>query len=423
VSGRHRLAEAARLAALGASNVLRALSAEDLRLRALGLTTITLFALVPALVVAFSFLQAFAGLDAVWKRAQDFLIENLAVGARASIEPYLERFVRRAHARSAGLVGGALLVGSAVSLFGYVERALNDLWAVRRKRPLLQRALIYWAGLTLGPILLAASLAIAHAVQGHVGAAPGRWLARGAAVALTCAFFAVLYLIVPATRVRVQAAVAGGVVAGLAWEGAKGLYTLAVTRFFYYDAVYGSVAAVPIFLLWLAISWTLLLFGARVAFVTQHARMLLRARAPEATPLGRELLAARALLEVARAWRNGAPPPDPGEVAAALEVVAEPVREVLSRLRAEGILVEAAGGGLLPSRPLERITLADVRLALAGAPPAPRGEPAEALVAGILLGAEGSAARALAEVSLEELASRVDGGAPAALLRAGQAAP
>jgi membrane protein len=423
VPGRDRLAEAARLAALGAASVLRALTAEDLRLRALGLTTITLFALVPALVVAFSFLQAFAGLDAVWKRAQDFLIENLAVGARASIEPYLERFVRRAQARSAGLVGGALLVGSAVSLFGYVERALNDLWGVRRKRPLLQRALIYWAGLTLGPVLLAASLAIAHAVQGQVGAAPGRWLARVAAVALTCAFFAILYLIVPATRVRLRAAAAGGVVAGLAWEGAKGLYTLAVKRFFHYDAVYGSVAAVPTFLLWLAISWTLLLFGARVAFVVQHAHMLLRARDPEATPLGRELLAARALLEVARAWRSGSPPPDPGEVAAALEAVAEPVREVLSRLRAEGILVEAAGGGLLPSRPLDRITLADVRLALAGAPPAPGGDPAEALVAGILLGAEGSAARALAGVSLEELCSRVDGGAPAALLPAGRAAP
>ncbi len=409
-----RLGEVARLAWIGTKNVLRALAAEDLRLRALALTTITLFALVPALVVAFSFLQAFAGMDAVWKRAQDFLLANLAVGARASVEPYLERFIHNAHATGAGLVGAAILVGSAVSLLGYVERAFNELWAVRKRRTLVQKGLIYWAALTLGPVLLAGSLALAHQVEGQVGKAAAQLLGRTASVALTCAFFAVIYLIVPATRVRIPAALSGGVIAGIAWELAKGLYTWAVARFFRYNAIYGSVAAVPIFLLWLYISWTLLLFGARVAFVVQHARQLLRGHATAATPLGRELLGARAVLEVARAFRKGAPPPEPGEVATALETAAEPVREVLSRLRAAGLLHEAAGGGLVPARPLDQLSLADVRRALSGGVPDGGPGPAEALVAAVLQDAEGAAARSLAAVSYEELCGRLDGARPAA---------
>ncbi len=410
-----RAREWARLAALGSRNVLRALLQEDLRLRALALTTITLFALVPALVMAFSFLQAFVGMDAVWNHAREFLIENLAVGARASIEPYLERFVKNAHATGAGLVGGALLVASAVQLLGNVERALNELWAVRKRRPLVQKALIYWAALTLGPILLAGSLALGHAVRSRLGAAPvSRLLAQAGALGLTVAFFAVVYAIVPATRVRLRAALAGGVVAGVAWEIAKGLYTWAVARFFRYSAVYGSVASVPIFILWLYISWTLLLFGARVAFVVQHARLLLRSHAPEETPLGRELLAARALLEVARSHRRGEAPPDAGEVAGRLEILVEPVRDVLARLRGADLLVETAGGGLAPARPLERITLADVRRVLAGESPSAEGAAAEALVAGLLAGAEGSAAQTLAGVTYAELCRRLDeGGADA----------
>lgn len=412
MEGRERLREVSRLARAGARNVARALLAEDLRLRALALTTITLFALVPALVVAFAFFQAFAGMDALWRQAQEFLIANLAVGARASIEPYLTRFVKNAHATGAGLVGAALLVASAVTLLGNVERALNELWAVRRKRPVVQRALIYWAVLTLGPMLLAGSLALARQVEHQV--ASGRWLERAAATGLVCLFFSVLYAIVPATRVRWRAALAGGVLAGLTWEAAKGLYTYALARFFRYDAIYGSVAAVPIFLLWLYISWTIVLFGARVAFVVQYARQLVRSHAPEATPLGRELLAARALLEVARAHGRGAPPPEPGDIAASLQVLVEPVREVLAQLRAGGLLLESAGGGLVPARPIDRLTLADVRGVVSGGTPRSGDAPGEALVASLLAGAEGSAARSLAGVTYAELCRKLDGEAPPA---------
>jgi membrane protein len=399
-----------RLVRAGAVTLARAMGGENLRLRAMALTFLSLFAIVPAIVVAFSVLDAFAGMDAVWRRVHEYLLENLAVGARSSIAPHLDQFIRNAHATSAGLVGGGILVWSAVALFRQVEHALNEIWKVRKPRSIPQRVLIYWAGLTLAPFLLAASLAFGHAVETWLAGAPvGRVAVRLGGIAIGSTVFTLLYLVVPATRVRPRAAAMGGLVAGVAWEIAKALYTWASARFFRYHAIYGSLAALPTFLLWLYVSWTIVLFGARVSFVAQHARLLLRGHPVEATPLGRELLAARAMLEIALAYDNGEAPPDPGEVALRIESFGEPVREVIGALRAQGLVLELAGGELVPGRSLAAITLADVRRTISGAPnpPAPLAGGADALVTGILAGAEGVAAESLAARSFAELCVRV----------------
>src|SRR5690349_14671117 len=128
---------------------LRMLGGERVQLRAMALTYISLFALVPGLVVAFSVVQAFTGMERISARLHEFLIENLAVGARATIEPYLDRFIQNAHATSAGLVGGVLLVWSSVSLFRNVDGAFNDIWGVRRRRSVAQQATIYWVVITV----------------------------------------------------------------------------------------------------------------------------------------------------------------------------------------------------------------------------------------------------------------------------------
>ena len=397
--------EAAHLAWAGLRTLGRAVGAESLRLRAMALTYMSLFALVPALVVAFSVVHSFAGMEALWRTVHAYLLDNLAVGARTSIEPYLDEFVRNAHATSAGLVGGALLIASAVTLFADVERALNEIWAVRRRRPLAQRVLVYWAGLTLGPLLVAGSLALGERL---LHAAPGsKLLPAVASVLLSSALFAALYLVIPVTRVRSRAAAAGGLVAGIAFELAKWIYAFLVARFLRFHAVYGSVATVPIFLTWIYVSWTILLFGARASFVVQHARVLLAGHAPEPTALGRELLAARVMLELALDYAEGRPPTDPGDIAVRLQTFGEPVREVVGALRMGGLVRDTAGGGLVPARPLDRITLADVRRVTSGGPPPTGGEPALALVSGILAAAEGVADEALSNQTLASICARL----------------
>jgi membrane protein len=382
---------------------LRMLGGEVVQLRAMALTYISLFALVPGLVVAFSVVQAFTGMDRISSRLHEFLFENLAVGARATIEPYLDRFIQNTHITSAGLVGGALLVWSSVSLFQNVDRALNDIWGVRRRRSVAQQATIYWVTITLGPLLLAGSVMLGHSTRTALASSHVGFLGTVAGALLTCLFFSLAYLIVPNTKVKLRNAAAGGFIAGIAWEVAKWGYATFVARSVRYSAIYGSVAAVPIFLLWLYLSWAIVLFGARLAYVFQYASSFLKG-VHFHSKTGREIVAGRVLLAVARAFDEGEEAPDPGEVASQLGSPADDVAEVVLPLKAAGLLVSLGDGGLVPARPLERITMRDVRRAISGEDP-PIGSGA-GVVGAIVRGVEEEAANRLAEVSFRTLCDR-----------------
>jgi membrane protein len=399
----------ARFLGAAARDALRAFQeGENLRLRAMALTYITLFALAPALVVVFSAVQAVTGGEAISRALNELLLENLAVGAREAVQEHLGRFVARQRAASAGLVGGVILVLSAAGLFGHVERAINDIWRVRRRRSWVHQMLTYWAALTLGPLLLVGSISLGHLAKKWIGeSAIEGMLIRLGITGATCLFFTVIYLITPNTRVRLRFAVAGGVVSGIGWEIAKWAYTLLVAKFFHYHAVYGSVAALPIFLIWLYVSWTLLLFGARLAYLLQNAGIL-RRRRQHLTLRARELLSARALLEIARAFYRGSQPIQIHQLGSRLAIAEDLADDALAPLRGAALVAQAAGGGLLPGRALATITLADVRAAVVGGePPLPEEEGAR-LLAELLGTADGRAMEGLGEVTLQSLCERLE---------------
>ena len=378
---------------------LAAFRGENLKLRAMALTYISIFSLVPALMVTVSMVRLFPDLDRVRSRIHDFLVSNLAVGARDRVQSYLDLHVFDTSAATPGLLGFALLFASAVALLGQVEHAVNAIWAVRHKRPVLQRWLMYWAVLTVGPLVIAGSAAIALDAHERFGAptVAGQLAITG----LTLAFFVLAYLVVPATRVRFLPALAGGVVAAVAFELAKWGYAWAAAHLFRFQAVYGSLAAAFVFMLWLYLAWTIFLFGARLTFVLQHHRALLGQDRVDA--MGRELLAVRALLDVALAWWDGKPAPDAGEVADRLDAPAETVREVVAALEEAGFLSEADDGKLTPGKPLARVSLADVRRVIAGPPPRPPQDGLAARLAAYLEGGEGAAVQHLSTTTLQDL--------------------
>jgi membrane protein len=350
----------------------QAIRAERVQTRAMALTFISLFALVPALVVAFSVIQGFTGMDRIGALVHDYLLENLAVGARASIEPYLDRFVRNAHVARAGLVGAALLLWSAYSLLGSVEAAVNDLWEVRVRRAFRVRALVYWMTLTLGPLLIAASATVSELARSYLVDRELRFLAVIAAGALSATFLTALYFVVPNVRVRFGAALSGGVAAGIGWELAKWGFAWVMGKSVRVHAIYGSVAAIPIFLTWLYVSWSIFLFGARLGFVVQHARHVMAGGDGPISRGALELLAARALVHVSEAFRAGAPAPRPDEVARKLRAGVGGI-EVVETLRKAALLSTLGNGGLVPGRAPEGITLLDARNAIRSEPPAHAG--------------------------------------------------
>ncbi len=357
-----------------AEAVSRAFDGEAVQLRAMSLTYLSIFALVPALVVVFSVVQAVAGMERIAAQLNVFILDNLAVGARATLEPYLARFTSNAHATSAGLVGAAALAWSSISLLSNVERAINDLWGIRRRRVLRRMVLTYWAGLTFGPLMLAGSVALGVGARAWLSGTGLGWLAVIGSLLLTCSVFAVIYWVVPFTRVRPSAALAAGLVAGLTWEAAKWGYAEAVTRFFRYNAIYGSVAVLPTFLLWLFVSWTILLSGARIAYVVQFAPVLWRGGPLSDHPATREALAGEVMVSAAMAHRQpGGVAPDEAMLAMSLRVRPDEVAEVVDALRAAGLVKALERGGLVPGRPEDRITMLDIRRAVLSAAPARAG--------------------------------------------------
>ena len=393
----------------------RAIAGESIHLRAMALTYLTIFAVVPALVVVFSVVEAVTGMERIRAQLNTFVLDNLAVGARATLEPYLTSFTSNAHAASAGLVGFALLILSAVSLFSNIERAINDLWGIRRRRSLGRQAVIYWVGLTLGPLLLAGSVVLGVGARAWLAGTRFGWLAAAGSMLFTCAFFVVLYWLVPFTRVRPGAALSAGLVAGLAWEAAKWGYAEVVRRFFAYHVIYGSVAVLPTFLLWLFVSWAILLSGARIAYVFQFAPALWRGGPLADHPATRETLAGEVLVSLALAHRQpDQEAPDEGALARSLRVMHDDVAEVIEALRGAGLVKPLEGGGLVPGRPEDRITLLDVRRAVIGRAPARAGATLD-VVERTLAEVDEELARLLQATTLQQLCDAAEGrheGAP-----------
>jgi membrane protein len=164
-----------------------------------------------------------------------------------------------------------VLVLTALALMMTIDRALNAIWRVRRPRPFAQRVLIYWAGLTLGPVLLGVSLSLTSWVlgagRGVVGDMPGSvgFLLNTLELALMAAGMAGLYHYVPNTHVRWRHAIAGGVFVAISLEIAKRVLAWYVGAMPAYNTVYGAFATVPILLLWIYIGWLIVLWGAVIA--------------------------------------------------------------------------------------------------------------------------------------------------------------
>ncbi len=253
------------------ATVLRERFREDrLGLTASSLTFTTVIALVPLVTLILAVFTAFPVFAKMQVTLQTWLVQSLVPDNIArSVLGYLTQFASKAS--RLGAVGLIAFVFTALALIFTMDRTLNNIWRVRQLRPFAQRLLIYWAALTLGPVLLAGSLTLTSyaisASRGFVGVMPGglRFLLDALEFALLAAGMAALYHYVPNTKVKWSHAWAGGIFVGIGFEVAKGLLSWYLRSVPTYSAVYGAFATVPILLLWFYIAWVIVLFGAVIA--------------------------------------------------------------------------------------------------------------------------------------------------------------
>ena len=243
---------------------------DRLGLTASSLTFTTILALVPFFTVVLAVFSAFPMFGKMQDVLQRWLIESLVPDSISrQVLGYLTQF--SAKASRLGAVGLSILLATALALILTIDRTLNSIWRVRRLRPLGQRLLIYWAAITVGPLLLGASLAatsyVMSASTGLVQALPGgiRLLFDSLEFLVLAAGMAALYHYVPNTPVRWRHAWAGGVFVAVCMELAKKALGLYLTKVPTYSMVYGAFATLPILLVWTYVAWVIVLLGAVVA--------------------------------------------------------------------------------------------------------------------------------------------------------------
>lgn len=231
------------------------------------LTFTTLLSLVPLITVALALASAFPVFEKAIAALQSFILQNALPETPGvyRITEQLNSFSRNAGRLTA--IGMGVFAVTAVILMLTIDNALQRVFRVQRARTLLQNVLMYWAVLTLGPVLIGTSLSMSSvgmvASLGvlNLGDAGGSLL-RVLPFVFTCAALVLLYGIVPARRVEWRHALLGGILAGIAFEIAKRAFALYLGKVPTYQLIYGAFATVPIFLLWLYLSWLVVLGGA-----------------------------------------------------------------------------------------------------------------------------------------------------------------
>ena len=231
------------------------------------LTFTTVLALVPLLTIALAVFTTFPLFDS-FRRALDsyFLRSLIPAGIASTILDYLNQFASQATRLSA--VGAVVLIAPAVAMIGTVDRTFNRIWRVRTGRPFAQRVLTYWAVVTLGPLLIGVSISVTGylfaATNGVVLKVPllGAVMFTLVSLALTAGAFSLLYMVVPNRLIDWRDAACGGVLAAIAFELSKRLFAVFIASFPTYTILYGALAAVPLFLVWIYLGWLITLVGA-----------------------------------------------------------------------------------------------------------------------------------------------------------------
>lgn len=353
----------------------------------------TIFALVPALVLAILVAKSVNALDDSKDTLQQLLKasgiteitlvqERDETGAadateqgppqeKISAADYIQGLVERVEGKLTigriGPVGGALLIWTALTLLTTIERSLNRIYGARHSRGLIQRTMLYWSVLTLGPvILILARSAGQAAVEASQDISALSWLVSGfgqvGPVLVGIMLLAALYKLMPNTKVGFRAAAGGALVAVPLWLLAKWGFGKYVQLVVGGGSIYGALGLLPIFLMWLNLSWWIFLFGAELSNAAANLGRMQLAELAARINLGPFDMLAGALA-VARPYHTGMGAVEFGQIAATLNLPDETVERILDRL-VEIEVVSQVGGdgssGYLLTRPAERIPVLEV---------------------------------------------------------------
>ncbi|WP_406708297.1 virulence factor BrkB family protein [Vibrio gangliei] len=225
---------------------------------------ISLLSLVPLMTVLVTALSKFPVFEGITEQIQEFVFLNFMPAAGDAVKNALNTFISNTSSMTA--IGGAFVFITAMMLISNIDKNLNYIWRVKRKRRLVYSFSMYWMVLTLGPILMGASLALSSYItsEQYLSKEVVSGIYRILPVLLSMSAFVGLYMLVPNIKVKLHHACAGALVAGLLFELSKKGFAIYITTFPSYQLIYGALAAIPILFVWIFLCWFIVLVGAEV---------------------------------------------------------------------------------------------------------------------------------------------------------------
>ncbi|MEY4386171.1 MAG: hypothetical protein RLY20_1454 [Verrucomicrobiota bacterium] len=354
--------------------------------RASALAYTTLLALVPLLAVGLSVATLFvspaheAQLTDMATRA---MVDNIAPRfgllsgdaekTREETAGNIRGFIANIRTKPLGLTGTIGLIFVAISLLATIEAAFNDIYGVERGRSWLARVEHYWTAVSLGlALVLAGSLVISAQVESVQNYAQsfgwiGHLLLQGVPILCLSGAFMLFYQLMTNTKVDWQASLIGGVTGGVLWHLNGKFNVFFASKIVATSALYGTLGAIPVFLVGLYFSWLILLLGAQVAYAFQNLEAYLQERVAEAVnQRGREFIAFRLMTTIGVRFQGAVPPASLNRLASDLSIPTRLVHQVIRTLIGAKLVAEVTGpdGGFVPARPLDKITCHDILQAM-----------------------------------------------------------
>jgi membrane protein len=348
---------------------------DNCALRASALTFYSLLSIVPVVALAFGIAKGF-GLE---QRLESQLYQRLAGQEEvvAKIIAFARSLLENTQGGLIAGIGVLLLFWSAIKVLSNIEGTLNDIWKVR-SRSFIRKFTDYLTIMIISPLLVIVSSSVTVYITTEVTAMTAKMallkmadplifsLLKLLPFGLIWLLFILIYLVMPNTRVRPISALIAGVIAGTVFQITQGLYIHAQVLLAKYNAIYGSFAALPFFLIWLQLSWMIVLFGAQIAYAHQHVgQHLLRIDYQDISLASQKRIALHVLRRIAESFGSNAPPLTAEQIGAALQLPHGLVAQLLEHLIQSGMVSAVQDPrqeepGYQPARDIHGITIADV---------------------------------------------------------------
>ncbi len=340
---------------------------DKIPVRASGLAYTSLIATVPLTAVLISIFSISPAFDSLQIRLRSFLVSHFLATRQAEIESWIEHFAEGAS--RVGIFGFLLLILTSIVLLFTIESNFNEIWRVARHRPLISRVTSYTSVLVLGSLSAGASLTLSARLQALIlsnrNLNPGLMSWLGAWVypfLLSAAAFLISYMVIPNATVAFKSALTGALSSAFLFEAGKHVFAMATGAWVNLSVIYGSLAVLPIFLIWLYYTWIIVLLGLEIAYTHQYRGTLAR---PSSEQFGIASVESALMIyfELAARFLSGRTAPETDFLSRSLSIPSDRVALLLREMESSGLVYRVAKGqgkkaAWIPAHPPEHTSLA-----------------------------------------------------------------